>query len=61
MDTIFGPGFQIQSKDSEFSLAFHDLTQVEGRFLGTEGPGAGQQHVPDQPPVVHVLRPALQT
>ena len=35
--TIFGPGFEIQSKDSEYSLAFHDLTQVEGRFLGTGG------------------------
>jgi phosphate-selective porin OprO/OprP len=36
-NTIFGPGFQIQSKDAEFQLAFHDLSQVEGRFLGTGG------------------------
>jgi len=36
-ETIFGPGFQIQSKDGEFQLAFHDLTQIEGRFLGQPG------------------------
>ena len=36
-ETIFGPGFQIQSKDGEYSLQFHDLTQIEGRFLGTGG------------------------
>ena len=36
-ETIFGPGFQIQTKDGEFQWAFHDLTQVEGRFLGTGG------------------------
>ena len=34
-DTIFGPGFQMQSRDGEYQLQFHDLTQVEGRFLGT--------------------------
>jgi phosphate-selective porin OprO and OprP len=37
MDAIFGPGFQIQSKDGEFQLQFHDLTQIEGRFLGKGG------------------------
>ena len=31
---IFGPGFQYETQDAEFSWAFHDLTQVEGRFLG---------------------------
>ena len=31
-ETIFGSGFQIQSKDSEYQLQFHDLTQVEGRL-----------------------------
>ena len=36
-ETIFGSGFQIQSKDSEYQLQFHDLTQVEGRFVGTGG------------------------
>ena len=33
---IFGPGFQLQSKDGEFQLQFHDLTQVDGRFY-TQG------------------------
>lgn len=37
MNTIFGPGFQIQSSDGEYQLQFHDLTQIEGRFLGTGG------------------------
>jgi phosphate-selective porin OprO/OprP len=29
---IFGPGFQLQTTDSEFQLQFHDLTQVDGRY-----------------------------
>jgi phosphate-selective porin OprO and OprP len=29
---IFGPGFQLQTRDEEFQLQFHDLTQVDGRF-----------------------------
>jgi phosphate-selective porin OprO/OprP len=33
---IFGPGFQLQTRDSEFQLQFHDLTQVDGRFY-TQG------------------------
>jgi phosphate-selective porin OprO/OprP len=28
----FGPGFQIQTEDSEFQAELHDLTQVDGRF-----------------------------
>ncbi|WP_165225398.1 OprO/OprP family phosphate-selective porin [Aquisphaera insulae] len=28
----FGPGFQIQTEDSEYQFQFHDLTQVDGRF-----------------------------
>lgn len=28
----FGPGFQIQSEDSEFQIEIHDLTQFDGRF-----------------------------
>ncbi|MFO1023114.1 MAG: porin [Planctomycetales bacterium] len=30
-----GTGFQFQSKESDFSLQFHNLTQVDGRFYGT--------------------------
>ena len=33
---IFGPGFQLQTRDEEFQLQFHDLTQVDGRFY-TQG------------------------
>ena len=33
---VFGPGFQLQSKDEEFQLQVHDLTQVDGRFY-TQG------------------------
>ena len=33
---IFGPGFQLQTKDAEFQLQFHDLTQFDGRFY-TQG------------------------
>ena len=33
---IFGPGFQLKSKDEEFELQIHDLTQVDGRFY-TQG------------------------
>jgi phosphate-selective porin OprO/OprP len=33
---IFGPGFQFQTRDAEFQLQFHDLTQVDGRFY-TQG------------------------
>ncbi len=33
---IFGPGFQLQTKDEEFQLQFHDLTQIDGRFY-TQG------------------------
>jgi len=33
---VFGPGFQLQTPDSEFQLQFHDLTQVDGRFY-TQG------------------------
>jgi phosphate-selective porin OprO/OprP len=35
MPTVFAPLFMLESKDSEFQLQFHDLTQTEGRFLGT--------------------------
>jgi phosphate-selective porin OprO/OprP len=28
----FGPGFQLQTPDSEFVFQFHDLTQFDGRF-----------------------------
>lgn len=28
----FGPGFEWRSADQEFTLQFHDLTQVDGRF-----------------------------
>ena len=28
----FGPGFQLQTSDSEFAFQFHDLTQFDGRF-----------------------------
>lgn len=33
---ISGPGFQLETKDEEFQLQFHDLTQVDGRFY-TQG------------------------
>ena len=33
---IFGPGFQLESKDEEYQLQVHDLTQVDGRFY-TQG------------------------
>ena len=33
---IFGPGFQLQTRDAEFQLQFHDLTQFDGRFY-TQG------------------------
>ena len=33
---IFGPGFQLQTKDEEFQLQIHDLTQIDGRFY-TQG------------------------
>ncbi len=34
--SIFGPGFQMQTTDTEFTFQFHDLTQVDGRFY-TQG------------------------
>lgn len=29
-----GPGFQFQSRDDEFDLQFHNLTQADGQFFG---------------------------
>src|SRR6185437_16474511 len=29
-----GPGFQFRSRDDEFDLQFHNLTQADGQFYG---------------------------
>ena len=54
----FGPGFQLQTADSEFAFQFHDLTQFDGRFY-TPGRATAPVHSTFvyAPAVVHLQRP----
>lgn len=36
LQASFGNGFELKTADGEFSLQFHDLTQIDGRFYNRE-------------------------